>query len=872
MSTHTPKPPVSALHEILAWSTSRPAWQRDALRRILASDSLSEVDLKELDTLCRADAAGSKAAAPLDASHIPASPASQDSVSLVSLGKLTGVNRLSPSQVLTFGPAPGITIVYGDNGTGKSGYARVLKKACRARGIRPAIHPDAYTPAKAKAATAEFCHSVGGAVTTSSWTDGVGGDPKLANVFLFDGTCASHYLAEDQPASFTPFGLDLLPKLAKVCDHLRTSINSDMNALSGEIAAVANTWKYGTETKVGKLVGVLKATTKDEDVKHLAGLDEKQTARFLELATLLKTNPKQKAKETRAAASRITSLAGRIKDAAVGMSGAETASVKTTIESAISAAATAKIFAENKFDETYLPGTGSKEWKKLWDAARAFSDQVAYAGKEFPLLQGLCVLCQQPLAAHAPDRLTKFESFAKDESQKLAKSAADALKAKKETFSKYTTLDADLSKIEADLSVATPDEVTATKAFVKAADTLLGSLQASLDAGAWSDVAALPESPYDALTQLSQRLEKRAVEEESADDPVTRKTLQVEHDELEARAWLASNMADVLGQIDRYKALAKLGSALADTSTTAITKLNNSLTHQMVTQAFCSKFNDEVAALGLKTLNVKLECIEGAKGKTKFGLRLVPNSSFSIQEVASEGEQRCIALAAFMAELSQATHRSALVFDDPVTSLDHEHRYQIAQRIALEANFRQVIVFTHDTVFLNDLEELAREQGLTPECVHLIWNGKEPGHIAKGLPWESMRPQERLSHLEQESNKLAAAWPATPSPEQIREVRVLYSQLRATVERIVERVVLGDVVFRYRDYVKLKDLDTIVGFSQAECDEIKRIFQKCSDITEAHDPAPGKHVAQPSAVSLKQLVAETTTLLQNIKKRIKGTP
>jgi len=41
---------------------------------------------------------------------------------------------------------------------------------------------------------------------------------------------------------------------------------------------------------------------------------------------------------------------------------------------------------------------------------------------------------------------------------------------------------------------------------------------------------------------------------------------------------------------------------------------------------------------------------------------------------------RCLALAAFLAELAASDSRSAIVFDDPVSSLDHMHRVNVAKR------------------------------------------------------------------------------------------------------------------------------------------------------------------------------------------------
>ena len=157
----TPKP---VLQQLLMWSASRPAWQRDALRRIVSEGTLTSNDLKELTELCRAahesktvDGTAAKPV-PLAASHLPTSATSEEVTTLVSIGALKSVNRLPSSQVVPLGISPGLTVIYGDNGTGKSGYARVLKKACRTRGGAPAIRPNAFekTPTAAATATIVF--------------------------------------------------------------------------------------------------------------------------------------------------------------------------------------------------------------------------------------------------------------------------------------------------------------------------------------------------------------------------------------------------------------------------------------------------------------------------------------------------------------------------------------------------------------------------------------------------------------------------------------------------------------------------------------------------------------------------------------------
>lgn len=102
------------------------------------------------------------------------------------------------------------------------------------------------------------------------------------------------------------------------------------------------------------------------------------------------------------------------------------------------------------------------------------------------------------------------------------------------------------------------------------------------------------------------------------------------------------------------------------------------------------------------------------KGSPQYQVRLFAKPDAKVHEILSEGEKICVALAAFMTELATAIHRSALVFDDPVSSLDHRWRGQVAKRLVQEAEHRQVIVLTHDLVFVNDLRPCSKDQACGP--------------------------------------------------------------------------------------------------------------------------------------------------------------
>ncbi|HLE33645.1 MAG TPA: ATP-binding protein, partial [Bacteroidota bacterium] len=125
---------MNVLQEILEWSQGRPMWQRDALRRLVLNGELSDEDIGSLTEICKSahGLAEQQETDPLAKEHMPDRAAGAVPVSLVSIFHHRGVNALAEDQTLNF--SPGLTVVYGDNGAGKTGYIRILKSACRARG------------------------------------------------------------------------------------------------------------------------------------------------------------------------------------------------------------------------------------------------------------------------------------------------------------------------------------------------------------------------------------------------------------------------------------------------------------------------------------------------------------------------------------------------------------------------------------------------------------------------------------------------------------------------------------------------------------------------------------------------------------------
>ena len=124
----------------MEWANCQADWTRDCLRRIAVTAGFSLSDADREAVLQRVQHAASNglseapACEPIQRQHLPGSQHSSPPVALVSLGPVENVDRLAREQQLRFA-LNGITLIFGENGSGKSGYARIAKRLCRSLSV-----------------------------------------------------------------------------------------------------------------------------------------------------------------------------------------------------------------------------------------------------------------------------------------------------------------------------------------------------------------------------------------------------------------------------------------------------------------------------------------------------------------------------------------------------------------------------------------------------------------------------------------------------------------------------------------------------------------------------------------------------------------
>lgn len=808
---------------------------------------------------------------PLGQYHLPITAVKNEAAVLVALKDVRNVNRLAVGQTMTFSKQ-GVTVIYGGNGAGKSGYSRVLKRACRARDANEDVRPNALDKTQATAVPeASFDIELGGKPITVSWKKNARAPVELATIAVFDTHCARAYLDLQQEVAYLPYGLDVVENLAQVV------LPKLLEKLNAEIAATLTTKEsfshLGGASKVSALIDSLSEKTKIADVEALALMSVEETTRMGELEkTLNEADPKAKAKELRLAIGRLNALKTRIESSANWVKNESVQKFRSLDEEAEKAfAAEAEAANSLRAGEALLPGTGDVLWKAMYEAAKQFSQAAAYPGEAPPHVHegAKCLLCQKDLLEDGASRMKRFEEYVQ---HNVAKLAADKRAARVAAIGKIESaaLAIDYKDYVEELNHLDPNVVGSISVFDNALTERRKWMLAAQKAHVWDGIPELPTDPCLKLKMIADTLATQAEAYEKATDDKQNLLMKADLAELKARAALFPHKEAVLALIERMRVKSLLTKCKDDLKTKPISDKSKEFATNAVTAPLRQALKEEFDALGVAHMAPRLdESVERGKMRHKLALDVVVPTQ--IRDILSEGEQRAIALGCFLAELRTGGHGGGIVFDDPVSSLDHTRRQNVARRLIEEAKHRQVIIFTHDTSFLGELRDLIEQTEIDHVIHHLEWHGEFSGVVQSGLPWEHKSYKDRIDKLQKAQSALAASWPPYPNGEQSAAMRQQYNLMRATIERVIQDLVFSGVVVRYRDWIRVTpNLSKVVGFEKAECDEIERLYQICNDVVDAHDPSPGKNSAVPTAIKLGQDIAALVALTAMIETRKKA--
>lgn len=835
------------LNDIIDWVENKPEFWQVAIDRLIRNNNLTDTDISELKEICKANVGLSDFAftsVDFDAlRNFALNITSSDNIIISKVHNIENINALANTNILEFSPL-GLTVVYGDNGAGKSSYVSILKHVCNTRGNKPKIIGNLYSPTtynNDKKAEVEFSKD-GTNFESVSLINGVVNNFTLKSVDVFDTNSANHYIENEDEIAFIPKGLSIIEKFASGIKKIEETLNVELQSRSlvkFDYLTLVET-PGNSNSKV--FLKTLNSLTTREELRAKSEWNKTKEDRFTELIDLIQklkaTDPKKELKSNEEKIARFKILKNKFKVFEDVLCGASLSDLKDAINEYVNANQALKDSSEKVFSNLPLNGIGNQTWQILWESARKFYNE-SKGVDVFPENEGNCPLCLQELNPEAKLRFYRFEEFVKNDIQHRCNLANESFNLQ---WNKVNTISFDFQEqnpIVAELNEVSINYSTNQEKYIETLKSQKEYLLGLFNAKQVIDTINVTEIESNSriiienlITDLEGSNEK--LKTQSIDEVL--KPLEAEFNNLLGEKKLFEYRPKLGREIYRQKKVSLLNSCIGKCNTRSITVLSNDLTTSYVSQSLKDNFKSELRKFGFNHVKIETET-KGAKGKQYHFLRLdEPNSNnVSLKDILSEGEHRCISLATFLSELSLSEHNSSIIFDDPVSSLDHKWRDRIGGRIVEEAIDRQVIVFTHDITFLLMLQEHSERVGVNLEIKSLTRKKRETGIIASNPPWDAMPVGKRIGLLMNAYQALEKI-ERTETEEAYKEkAKPLYGKLRETWERFVEEVLLNGAIQRFGREVQTMRIKAVVDLTECDYSVLEDNMSKCSKYFWGHD-------------------------------------
>lgn len=806
------------------WANQNDEWVRYLVNQVLISKcAVTAMDLEYAYELLRQAKA-------IDERILPTVPqiqvddadeAIEEPLVITKISEIAGVNALVGGAVIE--PHTGLTILFGENGTGKTGYARVLKAVADSRTadeVLGDIDSDVEVPKSAKIA-----YSLGSDAREFVWS-GQRGQAPFARMSIFDNLSVSFHVDDELEYVYVPAVLALFNHVSAAIKAIQEKVAEVAAGLTSRSTTLLS--RFPRDAEIYPLIQTLGASSDLSALKARASTDPKVDEKIdalrkavaaLEANTLApRIAFNQRSERVLNQAVYVLNVLVEFNSDAFNENLAKRANLQTDHQA----------FRETLFAAAALPADPEETWEGFVSSGEAYRAHLDEMGVHDA---SRCLYCRQALGVAAAELVGKYAEYLADKiSQDIA-----AVNVKLDTAA-HPVMTVDHGEISAllveyaerDDKPTFYDQLTQVVNMVSSLHSAVGKgkpISADLLAGTSAirtELELILASTVAEITALQDQVANRAtalVDEQ--------KKLR----DLEASAELAKSWTEIstqVGNANEADRLYTLNRKLSNLSR-AITDLSKIASSQLINNNFEKLFLEECTALRAPSLKVEFF---GRQGRVQR--RKVLTTQCKPSKVLSEGEQKMLAMADFLAEARLSSITAPIIFDDPVSSLDHRRINEVAQRIALLAEENQVIVFTHDIFFATNLLSLFEK---SKRCTYYqITDDEGKGKVirATGPRWDT------LSGLKKNINETIQAAKGVDGEARAALVRTGYDWIRSWCEVFTETELLKGVTQRYQPNVRMTVLaDIKVGALPDAIEIVTRIFDiSCRYIDGHSQPLP----------------------------------
>ena len=804
------------------WLAKQPFWVQDATWRLYNKHPIDDSQISLYAQMCLDQTQNNE----VEFQHINKDDLSgvgtEPKIVIKSIHNVTGVNALAENTSLNFGEN-GVSVVYGLNGAGKTGFMRIFKNVS-GHPYAEQIQQNIFRKSGAVKPFCRFDIAIGEEDQTVEMDLTVkGNNPYLRQCDVFDTRISAAYISSANSVSYEPFVFTVLKELATVAVRIQHVIQDRIDALPKLQLFCPEYIKNNAEA-----AWLAQLTEKSVVPDECTVWEDFDTKRVDELRKLLDTQQVQTSIKNKVYQ---LNQIKKIHSEVYGISRRIVETVSSTLklqhEELEKAKAqyelTKNLFIDNATEQDKQSASVA-DFKALWKAGRSYYEKCLYKviGKNFAKPGSICPLCLQRVEGDILLRFSSVDEYINGFFSEAYSAAEKRYKGTLESIIYHTYTSAQIK--ESLTGIISEGLIRQILEFYKQLEkwTINPILETTYLEICGIGELAFAKTLYDVLHAFETEIDslRAALDEEKQEE--YKKELQ--HKQYCHWVFQQQELIRSIIQNDKRKKELEAGQQLLKTN--KITFESNQLAEALITDSYIQRFNNEMKILA-PYLKVKLEKGQSQKGRSPYKVVLDTTDRLrkNPEEVLSEGEQRIVALAAFFADATGRNEQTPSIIDDPISSLDYNYEAVATRRIVELAKERQVIVFTHRISLLVGLGEVCEASDIPFTDLYIRGT-----NLGKGIPDFT---DAYHGKVDRQLNGLV---------ERIREILKMNSysreyqdacsrvsqQLRICVERSVEDILLQQMVKRFSRRIMTGTLMKLDRITSEDCEMIDSMMTKYS--------------------------------------------
>lgn len=806
------------------WGESNGDWGKLLVHKIVTTETgLSPKDREEVFNYFLLSLALKTDLPPLTVAK-PSYTPSTKKIDIVSLSDVKGVNKLAKGQSIEFGD--NVTVIYGENGSGKTGYGRILKALGHSYEVGNLIYSDIYKANEQQ--TASIKYKVDGSESVFSW-DGKSTNPDLQNISVFNNNCVQISLADGRGLLVSPIGFHLFNLVSEELGKLNTLFQETISKYPTTIDWI-NSLHLGTLQE--QFITNLKGNSSIPKLEELSAFNDTHKQSLADSELLLKNLNKQlleiELKNFRTQEEELSQVIAKIEKTKSNLNSANCLKLGALNSEIVQLESKTNTGLKEIAESNNILLYQSPEFQKFIKAADEYLkvlNQESYPNSG----NDVCLYCNQELASEKSKALlTAYKQLLNDNTQELIRKAKGS---KLELIKLLTSVDAQITLHQQTFGVDDQGKALQPKEITEY-NKVISEKKAEIEKD--SNLNAEFAFNYAACLELLQKKKADIATAIASKDAILQNIATKERElqnkiyELLDRRVLSSRIDQIKTIIRNKSIVSKLLGGKSSFSTNALSRKTSEAREQLLQQDFNLIFESELK--NFRKSNIKIQINFGTdKGKSKMQQRL--NSNYILSEILSEGEQKAIALAEFLTELQIDNSKAPIIFDDPVNSLDHHIIDDVSRRVLNLSKTRQVVIFTHSVLLFNSLLYFSRISTFTGVKCKFYDIKSEFGQT--GI---ISAAEEEINKVKSYQNSINVLLNNTPKGRSEVDIASdCYGYLRSAIELCVEQHILKGTVKRYQKNVALTQFLKVDGLLlNKHKDALNELFERCCCYLKGH--------------------------------------